>query len=166
MPRIPAIPVEAISQLPLMSRATIGAQHLDLMGHMNVRHYLGLFDDAAWTFFESFGMTAEYYRENNTGGFALEQHIRYLAEVREGETVAIYARIIARNAKRVHFMYFMVNEDKQTLSATLEGVGSHADLSIRRTSPYPDFILQRLDALLDEQKALTWEAPICGFISV
>ncbi len=166
MPPISHIPLDKITALPLMSRATVTPDLLDIMGHMNVRHYLGLFDDAAWQFFESFGMTTDYYQQNNTGGFALEHHIRYLSEVRLGEQVAIYARILSRNAKRIHFMYFMVNETKGVLSATLEGVGSHADLSVRRTSPYPQAIADKIDAILHEHQALGWEAPVNGMIGV
>lgn len=163
MPR-PQIPTEKITALPLMSRAAIGEEHLDAMGHMNVRWYLALFDDAAWTFFSNLGMSQEYYEANDAGGFALQHFISYLAEVREGETVAIYARLLGRSEKRVHFMYFMLNETTSTLAATLEGLGSHADLKIRRTSPYPPHIAANIDALVNEHKQLDWAAPVCGAI--
>ncbi len=39
-----------ITQLPRFHHATIPESYLDVMGHMNIRHYMGLFDDAAWGF--------------------------------------------------------------------------------------------------------------------
>jgi acyl-CoA thioester hydrolase len=137
-----------------------------LMGHMNVRYYLALFDEASWAFFHSFGMTEAYYKANHAGGFALEHHIRYISEVRLGETVHIHARLLQRNAKRIHFMYFMVNQDKGVLSATLESVASHADLKLRRTSPYPPEISAQLDAMIAEHSSVGWDAPVNGHMGV
>lgn len=158
------IPVEKITALPVFHRATIPSDYLDRMGHMNVRWYMALFDEAAWRYFDSLGMTETYYRENHAGGFALKHHVSYLAEVRVGESVTLHGRILGRSAKRVHFMLFMVNETTGVLAATLEVLGSHADMRIRRTSPYPPDISARLDELLAEHSALDWDAPICGII--
>jgi acyl-CoA thioester hydrolase len=166
MPPIQPISIQDIELLPLISQAVIAEQHLDLMGHMNVRHYLALFDDASWTFFQSLGMTEAYYKANDAGGFALEHHIRYLSEVRLGEKVHIHVRLLQRNAKRIHFMYFMVNQNKGVLSATLESVASHADLKLRRTSPYPPEISVNLDAMIADHSQLGWDAPINGHMSV
>jgi acyl-CoA thioester hydrolase len=162
MPPFQQIPVEKITQLPVLHRTTIGDEHLDAMGHMNVRHYLGIFDDAGWKFFESFGMTMDYYQDHTAGAFALAQHIRYLAEVRKGETVVIHGRIVARSERRVHFIYFMVNETTGKLAATMEGMGSHADLTTRRTSPYPPEIAEKIDVLVAEHDQLDWDAPLSG----
>jgi acyl-CoA thioester hydrolase len=156
---------DQIAQLPLLHRATIPTDYLDAMGHMNVRWYLALFDQASWRFFESFGMDAEYYQTQQAGGFALKHFIHYLAEVRAGETVAIHARMLGRSAKRIHFMLFMVNETTNTLAATLEGLGSHADMRIRRTSPYPPDLAARLDVMVAEHATLDWDAPVCGVIA-
>src|SRR4051794_1373041 len=102
-------------------------------------------DTAAWKFFDSFGMNEIYYRAEQAGGFALKQFIQYLAEVRVGETVALRGRMLGRSAKRIHFMLFMVNETTHVLSSTFEVLGSHADMRIRRTSPYPPHIAAKLD---------------------
>ena len=151
-----------ITQLPCLHRATIPEAFLDVMGHMNIRHYVGLFDDAAWGFFASFGMTEQYYKTSNSGAFALEQHIRYLAEVHVHETVAIYTRINGRTAKRIHFIHFMINETTGKLAATFEVVGSHANLETRRTSPFPPEIAAQIDQIAAKHRQLDWQAPLCG----
>ncbi|GJM40335.1 MAG: hypothetical protein DHS20C20_06170 [Ardenticatenaceae bacterium] len=156
------ITLTQIQQLPSYHRATIPEAYLDVMGHMNIRHYMGLFDDAAWGFFAAFGMDGAYYRSSNSGAFALEHHIRYLAEVHVGETVAIHTRVNGRTAKRIHFIHFMINETTAKLAATLEVVGSHANLATRRTSPFPGQIAARLDQLLAEHSQLNWQPPLCG----
>jgi acyl-CoA thioester hydrolase len=158
------ITLSQLEQLPCFKRLAIGPEHLDVMGHMNVRHYMAIFDEAAWRFFASFGMDEAYYRGGEGGGFALQQSVRYLVECRVGDVVSVRGRMIGRSAKRIHFMLFMINESKGTLAATIETLGAHADMQLRRTSPYPPHIAARIDALIAESEALDWEAPVCGAI--
>ncbi|MEL6308370.1 MAG: thioesterase family protein [Chloroflexota bacterium] len=156
--------IEQAQQLPCYHRQIIPKDYLDVMGHMNVRYYMALFDEGGWSFFRALGMDEAYYRDNNAGGFALRQYITYVAEARVNETVAVHTRIIARSDKRIHFVHFLVNESNQTVSATMEGIGSHADLTQRRTSPYPLHIVAKMDAMLSEHNALEWDAPLCGIL--
>ncbi len=160
------ISVEKIEQLPLFHREIIPQNYIDLMGHMNVQWYMALYSRAGWEFFASIGMDEEYYRREQAGGFALKHFIRYYAEVREGETVAVRTRIIGRTEKRIHFIHFMINETSRKLASTLEALGSHADMRIRRTAPYPPELAARLDAKLEETEKLDWEAPLCGCIEL
>jgi len=155
--------VEQVQQLPLSHRQPIPTEYLDTMNHMNVRWYMALFDTASWKFFAAFGMDADYYAQG-FGGFALKHFIQYLAEVRVGETVAIHSRILERSAKRIHFMLFMVNETTGKLAATLEALGSNADMRIRRTAPYPDDLAARIDGILAQHQQLDWDAPVSGVI--
>ena len=158
------ISIEQLETLPFYHRATIPETYLDVMGHMNVRWYLALFDDAAINFLISLGMTLEYFDTEKSGIFALQQFIQYLAEVHVGETVAVRTRVLGRSAKRIHFMHFMINETTGKLACTLETLSSHADLTIRRTSPFPTHITDRIDAILADHRRLDWEAPLSGAI--
>ncbi|MEO1646120.1 MAG: thioesterase family protein, partial [Chloroflexota bacterium] len=74
--------IEQAQQLPCYHRQTIPKDYLDVMGHMNVRYYMALFDEGGWGFFRALGMDEAYYRDNNAGGFALRQYITYVAEAR------------------------------------------------------------------------------------
>lgn len=154
-----------IKQLPLVHQTTITSDYLDAMGHMNIRHYMGIFDDAAWIFFARFGMDQAYYDRSSGGAFALEHHVRYLAEVHAGDTVTVRTRILGRTAKRIHFMHFMIDETAVKLAATLEVIGSHADLHARRTSPFPPDLAANIDAILAQHSQLTWAAPVCGVMA-
>lgn len=160
--RPPPLPIDLLESLPVVYRAPIPPEYRDHMDHMNVRWYLALYDEAGDNMYQLYGQTPEYYRAHQTGGFDLEHHIRYLAEVRVGDTVAIRARLLKRSAKRLHYMMFMVNETRGLLSSTFECINSHADLKLRRTSPYPDFIAQQIDALIAQHRLLDWDAPVCG----
>jgi hypothetical protein len=48
------------------------------------------------------------------------------------------------------------------LSAVFESLGSFADLTTRRTAPFPDEIAQKIDAMLTLHQALDWQPPLSG----
>lgn len=151
-----------LSPLPVTYRATIPEEYMDEMDHMNVMWYAHLFDRATWRFFASLGMSLDYFDEQDAGAFALEQHTRYLAEVRQEHTVILRTRAIDHTAKRLHFMHFMVVEDNGVLAATTELIGLHIDCATRRSSPLPDHIAGAFDRLIAEHRELDWDPPICG----
>ena len=56
MPR-KALPTPAqVRQLPRFHHATIGPEHLDAMGHMNIRWYMAFYDETAWGLADGLGM--------------------------------------------------------------------------------------------------------------
>ena len=158
------IDLEKVRALPCEYRITIPPEYLDVLGHMNVRWYMGIADEGAWNFFASLGINLEYFEKQESGVFNLAIHTRYLAEVRLGETVTMHCRVLGRSEKRIHFMAFLVNETTQKLAATFEGLGSHADLTARRTSPFPPHIAANIDARLAHDQPHDWEAPMCGVL--
>ncbi|MCK6578471.1 MAG: thioesterase family protein [Anaerolineae bacterium] len=161
----PAVPLEAIRALPAIFRQTIPETYQDENGHMNMRWYLALFDDAGYPLSASFGLTGEFHTQHDSGGYDLEHHLHYLREVMVGDDVTIYARLLGRSAKRIHYMMFMVNEMRGALAATFECVNSFADMRTRRTAPYPSEIAARIDALLAVHQVLDWTAPVSGIMS-
>ena len=160
------LPLASLATLPVYHRKTIPSDYQDLMGHMNIRWYFDLFARSGRKFFKSHGLDEDYFKGGKFGVFALKHFIQYFAEVRDGQSVAVHARLIARSDKRFHFMQFMINETSTQLASTFEALITHADLKIRRSAPMPAQIVKRLDATLAEQSALDWEAPISGAIKL
>ena len=76
-----------LTSLPITHRATIPDSYLDVMGHMNVMWYTHLFSLGAWGLFQKSVWTSDYFETNRAGSFALEQHFRYLKEVRVGQQI-------------------------------------------------------------------------------
>lgn len=152
--------------LPLHHRETIPGDYLDAMGHMNVRWYMALYDQATWHFFESIGMTADYVKNNHAGVFALRHFINYFSEIHEGQTVAVRTRIIGRTDKRFHFMHFIINESTANVASSFESLVTHADLKLRRSTPFPSSLAGAIDAQLERDHRLEWEAPVCGILNL
>ena len=105
-------------------------------------------------------------RETKMGSFALEQHIRYLAEVRVGQPITVYSRALGRSDKTFHFIHFMVRDEDGVLAATNEQVSAYANLSERRIVPYPPELAAGIDRYLEAHTQLKWEAPVCGVMGI
>jgi acyl-CoA thioester hydrolase len=151
-----------LAGLPITLQCHIPENYRDEMGHMNVMWYTHLFSSAFEQFAESFGFGEAYFRANQMGSFALETHVRYLAEVRIGQHVTVRSRVLGRSEKRIHFMHFMTIDETRALAATQEHIGAHIDMRIRRMAPLPLEITERFDLLVAQQNALGWAAPVCG----
>jgi acyl-CoA thioester hydrolase len=151
-----------LTPLPITHRAVIPDAYLDEMGHMNVMWYTHLFSLGAWGLFQMVGLNRTYFETNHAGSFALEQHFRYLKEVRVGQHVTIRSRVLSRSEKRWHTIHFMSIDELDALAATSEGVQTHVDMRSRRSSPMPPAITDAIDRLLVEHTRLDWDAPTCG----
>ena len=61
-------------------------------------------------------------------------------------------------------MYFIVNEARGRLAATLEYITASVDLQTRRITPFPEELAAGLDVLLEKHQGLGWVAPVCGLM--
>ncbi len=154
-----------IRQLPCYHRATIGPEHLDTMGHMNIRWYMAFYDETAWAFAKTMAMDEAYFRATKSGLFALQHYIRYMAEVLSGDEVAVYGRLIGMSASRFLFLGFLVNETQDRLASTAEALVAFADMRLRRVAPFPPDVAARMGALVGQHNALDWEAPLSGIMA-
>jgi acyl-CoA thioester hydrolase len=164
--RPPAISLDQLAPLPVVYRASIPPAYEDRNGHMNIRWYMALYDDAGDAMYPMLGLTADYFAAAGMGGFDLEHHLWYLAEVRSGDTVVIRVRILARRSKLMHYLMFMENETRCVLSSIFECVHAHADLNVRRTAPFPAQVAAKIDTFITAHSSLTWPAPVSGSMGV
>ncbi|HYY29229.1 MAG TPA: thioesterase family protein [Chthoniobacterales bacterium] len=159
----PQISLEKILALDAVClRMTVPEAYQDENGHMNVRWYAAIFDEAGDTLHVRLGLTAEFHKAHGTGTMDLENHINYLNEVRPGDRLAIFSRLLDYSAKRIHYLMFMVDETRGSLSAIFECINAFADLKLRRTAPFPPQIATRIEAEVAASSKLDWPPPICG----
>ncbi len=162
-PQMPS--AEQVAMLPALLVVTTPPQWQDQNGHINVRHYLELYDQAAWPLFATLGVDERYFKEQLQGVFDLQHHIWYLSELHVGDEVSVHARFIARSAKRFHGAMFIVNRSRGVLSSAFEYLSTGADLRTRRAAPLMPSLAAGIDALIAEQQTLPWQAPVCGSIA-
>ncbi len=157
--------LQELDDLPPLLERTVPAEWQDLNGHVNVRHYLEIYDQAGWPMMGWLGIDERHFRDERRGFFDLEHHIWYLAEMHVGDSVTVHARFLARSAKRFHGAMFIANRTRQSVASVFEYVSTAADLEARRSAPLPTGVAARLDELIATHSRLAWPAPLCGSIS-
>lgn len=163
MSRIPTTLVE-VRQLDKSYERTIPSAFLDENDHVNVQYYLRLVEKGLGAVFHQVGLGQMYAAADPYGNFALEQHIRYFAEILVDDRVGVYLRLIELSSKRAYFMGFLVNDTREQLAAIVEVVMMNVDMSHRRGAAFPAAPYARLSKMLARHERLSWPAPVCGVL--
>jgi acyl-CoA thioester hydrolase len=147
-------PAEDIETPYASARAGVLPAWIDHNGHMNVGYYHVAFDIASEPFFEWLGLTPTLRREHASSTFALESHLHFHREVREGDRLRFEARLIDADSKRLHFFQTMHHADQGYLAATFETLSIHMDMRVRRPAPMPAVMAERVQSVLAAHRAL------------
>jgi acyl-CoA thioester hydrolase len=124
--------------------ALVRPDWIDYNGHMNVGYYHVAFDVAAEAFFEFLGLTPDFRERHGATTFALEAHLNFLREVKEGDALRFEARLLDHDAKRIHFYQEMFHAKEGFLAASCESLSAYVSQAARRTVPMPAALLERL----------------------
>lgn len=127
---------------------------VDHNGHLNMAYYNVVFDDSVADLFRPIGFGPVYLKERNCSTMTAECHLRYLREVRLGDPLQVFIRVLGVDEKRVHFFEEMRHATEGWLAATSENISLHIDMSIRRVAPYPPDIAERIRTLVEAHARL------------
>lgn len=164
MRRLPSY--DEVTALPGGVRQPVPPEYGDDNGHLNVRHYLGLFDDAEWVLFEEVDLGTDHARAGIGGIFALEQHLTYRREVAVGDDVSAHVRLLGRNQRMIHFVSYLANHTRGEVAAAMEALNCYVDLGTRRLAPIPDPQASGLDRYVERAAALPWQPDLTGLIAL
>jgi acyl-CoA thioester hydrolase len=140
--------------LPAAPTRVVPKDFGDGNGHMNVRSYLGIFDDAEWVLFDAFGAGNDASAAGTGGMFALEQHLNYRREVFVGDEVAVHLRMLARSDKLIHFASYLVDHTRRQVAASMEAVEAYVGYQTRRATPFPPEAAAVIDDWISRQRDL------------
>jgi len=135
-------------------RDTVAPEWIDYNGHMNVAYYVLAFDRATDRLFDYLEIGEAYRRASHHSVFALEAHITYERELRLGDEFEIATQLIDADSKRLHLFHAMRRSRDGELSATIEAMGLHVDMSGPRSAPFPDTAYAKIESLLAEHRLL------------
>ena len=117
----------------------------DAMGHLNNKHYLGLFDQAAWHVFLALGYRAEMAADEQIGLADVHQAIAYRRELRAGQLVVVRSWLERVGSKSITAHHEMFDADDGVAVASLTSVTSFFDLRERKSMPIPPEIRRVAD---------------------
>ena len=158
--------LKQVLELPRTFEQTVPADYIDLNGHMNVMHYTGVGNFALRKFFEQSGLRFERFESGERGMFALRQVISYLNELREGEQIAVHTGLVGYDAKRLHFIHYIVSLTHQRLASQDERVAMYMDMSRRRSTPFEPEILTDLARVREQYQQFGWQPHLSGAIQL
>ncbi|MGE0313255.1 MAG: thioesterase family protein [Lautropia sp.] len=142
-------------QTPFCGATTVvRPEWIDRNGHMNVGYYHVAFDRAAVPLFDWLGLTQAFRDAHRCSLFALETHLSFQRECREGESLRFHARLLAFDRKRIHFFQEMLRASDGARAATYECLSSYVDMTTRRTAPMPAVLQARLAQVLEAHRVL------------
>jgi acyl-CoA thioester hydrolase len=140
--------------LILTFRGIVYPWHLDHMNHMNVQHYVGMFDQSSWILLATLGLDSQYFRDNRCGVAALEQTIRYQSELRCGDMFEIRSAVFEIREKTLRLLHNMYNARTGAMAASTTILGVHMNTDARKSSPWPDEVRNRAQATVRSRKTV------------
>ena len=137
-----------------ISDFTADSRWMDYNGHMNIAYYTVALDKTMDDFFAGLGIGETYARKENRSTFMLQNHTRYLREIREGQQFSSYLQLLGLDSKRFHAFVSLIHADGTTQLAISEVIGMHVDLETRKPIEFPDQPYDVMSALFAEHQAL------------
>lgn len=137
-----------MSQTILTYRGAVYPWHCDHMGHMNVMHYVGKFDEATWNLFNAIGLTRKALADANRGMAAVDQHITYERELPVGAVVSVTSKLKEVKEKLIVFEHTMTNDETGMVAARTTLKAVHLDLTLRRAVAFDAVIASEMRSIL------------------
>lgn len=125
-------------------RDVVRPEWIDHNQHMNMGHYLVVFDLATDEFLRWVGLDEAHRRARQVSTFCLEAHLTYHREVRAGDRLRFTTRLLAYDPKRIHYFHAMYHAGEGYLAATNELLSLHVGQATRRAAPMAPEVLERL----------------------
>ena len=135
-------------------RDVVRPEWIDDNGHLIMGYYVVAFDRATDTWLDYIGLPASEKTRSGATTFTLESHVNYLREVRGAAPLRFTTRLLAFDAKRIHYFHEMHHATEGFLAATNELMSLHVNLATRRAAPMAAEVLARLAEILSVHETL------------
>jgi acyl-CoA thioester hydrolase len=131
-----------------MYRTIVMPAQCDHYGHMNVRHYAAMFDDAGWQMLTLAGISLTDIRARGLGTVVATLTIDFHHEIKAGQLALIKGAVTRVGAKSFTHELRLYEVDSMTHCATQKTVEVCFDTNARKGVPFPDDMRVRLKGIL------------------
>jgi acyl-CoA thioester hydrolase len=129
-------------------RGVVYPAQCDAMGHLNVKEYVGFFDQAEWHCYLALGFDARRISADRIGWAEARQSIEYERELRAGDLCRIESVVTKVGSKSLTTLHRMYDASSGALCAVFEGVSVQFDLERRAAIPLLDDVRNNAQAWL------------------
>ena len=136
-----------------ISNQIIKKEWTDYNNHMNVAYYVLVFDESWELMLQKFKMGENSAKTTQMSTMAVESHITYDNEVKEGDEVEIILTYFDHDKKRLNYKMEMIEKSTKKLSATIEFLSLYVDLSKRKVSEFENEKEKLMDDFINLNKS-------------
>lgn len=136
-----------------ISNHIIKKEWTDYNNHMNVAYYVLVFDESWELMLQKFKMGENSAKTTQMSTMAVESHITYDNEVKEGDEVEIILTYFDHDKKRLNYKMEMIEKSTKKLSATIEFLSLYVDLSKRKVSEFENEKVKLMDDFINLNKS-------------
>ena len=131
-----------------LSRTVVLPLHCDGYGHMNVRNYAAMFDDAGWHLLTMAGISLAEVKRRGLGTVVATLTIEFHHEITAGALVLIKGAVTRVGTKSFNYELRLYEADAMTHCATEKAVEVCFDTKARKGVALPDDMKTKLEKLL------------------
>ncbi|HYE89056.1 MAG TPA: thioesterase family protein [Vicinamibacterales bacterium] len=131
-----------------LTRGIVMPSHCDVYGHMNVRHYAALFDDAGWHMLAKAGVSLSDLQQQGLGTVVATLTLDFHHELTAGQLTLVTGAFTKVGGKSFSYEMRLYASDTMTYCATQKTVEVCFDTSRRRSTPLPDAVREKLQRVL------------------
>lgn len=130
-----------------LTRGIVMPAQCDIYGHMNVRHYAAMFDDAGWHIPAMAGLSLEEIRARGLGTVVATSTVDFHHEIRAGQLVLVKGAVTRVGTKSFAYEMRLYEADSMTHCATAKVVEVCFDTKARASVPLPEDVARKLRAI-------------------
>jgi acyl-CoA thioester hydrolase len=123
-----------------LTRGIVMPAHCDVYGHMNVRYYAALFDEAGWHMLGKAGITLGDLHAQGLGSVVATLTIDFHHELKAGELTVVSGAFTKVGDKSFSYEMRLHAADSMTHCATQKTVEVCFDTRARRSAPLPEAV--------------------------
>ncbi len=137
-------------------RTAILPEWVDYNGHLRDAFYLLIFSYATDALMDRIGLDEAGRARCGHTLYTLECHLNYLAEVMLDVEVEVRTQLLAHDRKRLQVYHGLYRHGEEQLLAANEQMLMNIDRSARRSAPFDEQVLSRVNTLQETQRDLLW----------
>lgn len=123
-----------------LTRSIVMPAHCDVYGHMNVRHYAALFDDAGWHILGKAGVSLSEMQAAGLGSVVATLTIDFHHELKAGQLTLVKGAFTRAGDKSFSYELRLFEAESMTHCATQKTVEVCFDTTARRSAPLPNHV--------------------------
>lgn len=130
-----------MAERPVLYRGVVHPWHHDIFGHMNVRHYAPVFDDASFHFYAAMGLSlGAMLADHGVHVVTARSETNFVKELKAGDLFFIDGAVTRLGNRSVTVHLRLQHAETGALHATHDITEVFFDPRTRQSAPMPDAV--------------------------